>query len=195
MGDEPLKERARFAMATTNGNAIAVQTPKPPVRTGSHGVQLNTLEEMWRFSEAVARSGIAPRGLQKPEQILIAIEYGAELGLKPMQAMAVVMVVNGRATLYGDGMLAVVQASGLLVDIKESLAGDGDNLAATCTVKRSGPPDAVELHVHVERRQASGADRQRHVPEVSGADAQGPRSRLRVARCFPRCSLRSHFDG
>jgi hypothetical protein len=128
-------------MATSNGTALTTaQAPKPPVRTGAHGVQLTTLEEMWRFSEAVARSGIAPRGLQKPEQILIAIEYGAELGLRPMAAMAVVMVVNGRPTLYGDGMLAVVQSSGLLVDIKETLAGDGDTLAATCIVARSGRP-------------------------------------------------------
>lgn len=119
------------------------QKPKPPVRLGSHGIVLTNIEEMFRFADAVARSGLAPRGLSKPEQILIAIEYGAELGLKPMQALSVVMVVNGRATLYGDGMLAVAQASGLLLDISETVEGTPANLdkmAATCVVKRQGRP-------------------------------------------------------
>ena len=52
-------------------------------------------------------------------------------------------MVNGRATLYGDGMLAVAQASGLLVDISETLEGTPANLdkmAATCVVKRQGRP-------------------------------------------------------
>lgn len=131
------------AMANTNSNgrALAVAPPaKTSVQTGSRGLVLRSIEEMWRFSEAVSRSGIAPRGLGKPEQILVALEYGAELGLKPMQALATVMVVNGRATLYGDGMLAVVQASGLLIDITETISGDGESLAATCIVKREGRP-------------------------------------------------------
>lgn len=132
-------------MTTSNGNAIAVQPPqqKAVVRMGSHGVKLTSIDEMFRFATAVSKSGIAPRGLQKPEQILVAIEYGAELGLRPMQALATVMVVNGRATLYGDGMLAVAQASGLLVDIVETLEGTPANLdkmSATCVVKRQGRP-------------------------------------------------------
>lgn len=130
------------------GTQIATQQPangaaRPPVKMGSHGIMLTTIEEMFRFADAVSKSGLAPRGLGKPEQILIALEYGAELGLKPMQALSVVMVVNGRATLYGDGMLAVAQASGLLVDINETLEGTPANLdkmAATCVVKRQGRP-------------------------------------------------------
>lgn len=126
---------------TTNGKQLAVQQPqRAQVTAGSRGLRLNNIEEMWRFAEAVSRSGIAPRGLQKPEQILIALEFGAELGLKPMQALATVMVVNGRATLWGDGMLAVAQASGFLEDIKETISGSGDKMAATCQVKRKGRP-------------------------------------------------------
>lgn len=127
-------------MTNSNGTALV---PRPQVKAGSRGLQLTTIEEMYRFADAVSKSGLAPRGLQKPEQILIALEYGAEMGLRPIQALAVTMVVNGRATLYGDGMLAVAQASGLLVDLSESLEGSPANLdkmAATCVVKRQGRP-------------------------------------------------------
>lgn len=130
---------------TSNGSGamVVAQPQKAPVKMGSHGVKLTSIDEMFRFAMAVSKSGIAPRGLQRPEQILVAIEYGAELGLRPMQSLATVMVVNGRATLYGDGMLAVAQASGLLLDINETLEGTPANLdkmAATCVVKRQGRP-------------------------------------------------------
>lgn len=130
---------------TSNGSGamVVAQPQKAAVKMGSHGVKLTSIDEMFRFAMAVSKSGIAPRGLQKPEQILVAIEYGAELGLRPMQSLATVMVVNGRATLYGDGMLAVAQASGLLLDINETLEGTPANLdkmAATCVVKRQGRP-------------------------------------------------------
>jgi hypothetical protein len=133
-------------MTTENGNGtqIAVRQPaKLPVQAGTHGLRLTNIDEMWRFAQAVATSGIAPRGLGKPEQILVALEYGAELGLRPMQSLATVMVVNGRATLWGDGMLAVAQASGLLEDLNETVTGDPakpDTMVAKCQVKRRGRP-------------------------------------------------------
>lgn len=131
-------------MATNNGTQLAKAEPRrQSIAAGEHGLALRSIEEMWRFAEAVARSGIAPRGLGKPEQILVALQYGAELGLKPMQSLSTVMVVNGRATIWGDGMLAVAQASGLLEDIKETIEGTPekiDGMAAVCEVKRKGRP-------------------------------------------------------
>lgn len=127
-------------------NELTVQQAKSTVEAGKGGLILRSIDEMWRFAQAVAKSGIAPRGLQKPEQILIALEFGAELGMKPMQSLATCMVVNNRPALFGDGMLAVASASGLMEDIKETCTGDEskpDTLKATCTVKRVGRPTPV----------------------------------------------------
>ena len=67
-------------MTTNNGTALAVQQPqKAAVRMGSHGVKLTSIDEMFRFATAVAKSGIATRGLGKAEQILIHNEYGTQL--------------------------------------------------------------------------------------------------------------------
>ena len=73
----------------------------------------------------------------------MALQYGAELGLSPMQTLSTVMVVNQRAALFGDGMLAVVQASGHMEDISETIEGSGDQLKATCRVKRRDRPSPV----------------------------------------------------
>lgn len=132
-------------MATSNngGQMVVSQPQQKLVNAGQRGLVLGDMDAMWRFAGAICASGVAPRGLKTREQILVALQYGAELGLRPMQAMATVMVVNGRPSLYGDGMLAVAQASGLLVDIKESTVGNPeklDTLICTCEVKRQGRP-------------------------------------------------------
>ena len=61
---------------------------------------------------------------------------GAEVGLPPFQAVQSIAVINGRPTMWGDGLLAVVQASG--VRLKEWSEGEGDERTAFCTCTRPG---------------------------------------------------------
>lgn len=127
-------------LAPTNGAG------KAQIAAGNKGLQLRTLDDYYRFAQYVQASGLAPRGMNKPEQILVALQYGAELNLSPMQALSTVMVINQRPSLFGDGMLAVVQASGQLEDIVETVEGDPtkpDTLKAVCKVKRTTRPTAV----------------------------------------------------
>ena len=59
-----------------------------------------------------------------------------------MQGLQYIAVINGKPSMYGDGLLAVVRASGKLEDIKEELSeytvGGQKKLLATCTVYRRG---------------------------------------------------------
>lgn len=91
------------------------------------------------FAEALSRSTIIPRDYQKnPSNVLAAMLQGLELGLSPLQALQGIAIINGRATLWGDALLAVVQGSGLLEEFTETV----DSKGATCTVKRRGMPPA-----------------------------------------------------
>lgn len=114
---------------------------KAPMTTGAAVAALvpQTLEEAYRLSQALAASGMVPRGIDKPEQILVAIMAGAELGLAPFQSLQSFAVVNGRPTLWGDGLMAVVRAKG--VQVKEWIEGDDDQMVAHCLVTR---PDTGE---------------------------------------------------
>lgn len=70
---------------------------------------------------------------------MIAILHGMEVGLSPMQALQRIAVVNGRPTIWGDGALALVQASGLAEEVSERIDGDGpDTWIANCEVLRRG---------------------------------------------------------
>jgi hypothetical protein len=114
-----------------------VKQAKAPVSIGTRGVELNSIEELHRFAQFVASSPFAPKGFGSPEAIVVAIAYGYELGMSPMAALANIAVINGKPAIYGDAMLAVVRASGLLEYIEETLEGSGDEMRAVCKVKRT----------------------------------------------------------
>jgi hypothetical protein len=82
---------------------------KVPARVG---VIPTTIDEAWRMASAMARSALVPKAFQnKPEDVLVAITMGAEVGLAPMQALQSIAVINGRPGIWGDGLLALVMAS------------------------------------------------------------------------------------
>lgn len=119
-------------------NEMVTQQTPPSIGINSRGVQLTTLEDSYRFAKAVVASGLAPKGYTKPEAVMIAIQHGAELGLSPMQSLASIAVVNGRACLWGDGLKALVEASPLCEGIVETIDGAGEAMVATCRAQRVG---------------------------------------------------------
>ena len=102
------------------------------------GIQLNTFEDLFRFSQAVAASGLAPKNMQKAETIMIAIQFGFEIGLTPMSALQNIAVINGVPTIYGDCAKALVLASEVCEYVKEYTSGsiDENTLTANCISKR-----------------------------------------------------------
>jgi rubrerythrin len=118
------------------------ENQKLPILANGRGLALRSMEDMWRFACAVKNSGLAPSSFQSPEQILIAIQSGAELGMPPMRSLQSFCVINGAARLWGDTPLALVRQSGLLEYIKETIEGEGDEMAATCETKRKDDPES-----------------------------------------------------
>lgn len=119
---------------------------KSPIQFGAQGVQLASIEDAFRFAKAICESGFAPKGMEKPESILVAIQLGAELGLTPMAALQNTAVINGRPTIYGDAALALVRSSGLLISYKEEIVGEGatDSFGFRVTAVRKGDQTTVE---------------------------------------------------
>lgn len=119
-------------------------TQQKRLAVGNRGVSLSSFEDAWRFSQAVIESRMAPPGYTSPHQVLIGIQRGAEIGLPPMQALDVIAVINNRPTVYGDGIPALVESSGMLEDASEWIDGEGDNRTAHCRVKRRGQETPLE---------------------------------------------------
>jgi hypothetical protein len=100
----------------------------------------SSLTEAMEFAGILAKSTIVPKEfLGNPGNILVAIQWGLELGLQPLQAMQNIAVINGRPALWGDAVIALVRGSTLCEYVYE----EDDGHVATCRVKRRGENEQV----------------------------------------------------
>jgi hypothetical protein len=136
-----------------------------------------TLEEAMKFANVLADSSIVPKDFMgKPGNVLVAIQWGMELGLKPMQAMQNIAVINGRPALWGDAVIALVRASALCEYVHETMSEDGQT--AVCQVKRRGEAEQVRTFSMADAKQAGLSGKQ-------GPWSQYPKRMLQMrARAF-----------
>jgi hypothetical protein len=96
-----------------------------------------SFQEALRFADMMAASGMVPKDyVGEPGRVLAAIQYGAEIGMPPMQALQRIFVLHGKPTVDTRGCLAVVEASGYLEEKDEQW--DESTMTATVTLKRRG---------------------------------------------------------
>jgi len=106
-----------------------------PAQKQNFSLTPQSLSEAMEFAAMMSKSSIVPKDYQNnPGNILVAIQWGMELGLQPMQSMQNIAVINGRPAIWGDAMLALVRGSGLLESINEKITDTG----CVCIVKRRG---------------------------------------------------------
>lgn len=131
---------------------ILALDPKYNLRAGGAmpSIVPRDMNEAYRFAQALHLSNMQPKELDTPEKILVVILHGLELGMKPMQAVQRIAVINNRPTLWGDGALSLVRASGLCEWIDEQMAGEGDSRVARCEVQRRGDPRPTKRSFSVE---------------------------------------------
>ena len=70
-------------------------------------IAIRDINELNSVACTVAKSGLF--GAKSPEQAYVAIATGMELGLKPMQALRNIIVIQGKPTFSADGAFAVVR--------------------------------------------------------------------------------------
>jgi len=132
-------------------NALTTQQPptKQVVPIGNRGIAPSSMDDLYRFATAVSKSGLAPKGIETPEAIFVALEMGLEVGLPMMAALQNIAVINGRPAIWGDAQLAVVRSTGELALFEEWYEEKGkrltrnpmafsDETAAVCRVQRQG---------------------------------------------------------
>jgi hypothetical protein len=123
-------------------NAVAQTQPRPSIAAGGNVGALipQNFDEAFRVANAIAASGLAPKGVDRPEQVLVAIMAGAELGFAPFQAMQSFAVINGKPNIWGDALPALLWSRGF--KIKEWFDNDDEPTKAFCRITR---PDGEEI--------------------------------------------------
>lgn len=110
-----------------------------------------TVQEGMELAAWIAKSDLAPRDYKdKPQNVLIAMQMGLEVGLSPMQSIQNIAVINGRPSIWGDSMLALCQNHRDFESIDENLSSHEKGV---CIVKRRG--------MEAQRREFTVADAQK----------------------------------
>ncbi|MGF6877393.1 hypothetical protein [Paraburkholderia sp. MM5477-R1] len=112
--------------------------------------------EMMQFAEMIAASGLAPKDYQgKPEACAVAMQWGNELGLKPMQSLQNIAVIGNRPALWGDAVLALVMSSPACKDVIEFYEHeDTADAVAVCIAQRHGKADRTARFSLADAKQA-----------------------------------------
>jgi hypothetical protein len=108
--------------------------------TVRNGFLPTTFSEAKTFAGELAASNLVPKAYAgKPLDILVAIQWGNEIGLAPMQALQNISVINGKPSVYGDAAMALVQAHPACEGVEEFFEGEGTpNPIAVCIAHRKG---------------------------------------------------------
>lgn len=117
------------------------------------GLKPQSMPELFKLAEMVSMSELAPKNYKgKPNDTAIAMMMGLEVGLNPMQAIQNIAVINGKPSIWGDAMLALVQNHPSFNSIEESF--NEQSMTATCTVCRKGGKPHTEFFSQKDAEQA-----------------------------------------
>ena len=116
-------------------------------------------EEAIKFSQMIAKTEFAPKGYRgKPEDCLMAMMTGNEVGLGPMAALQNIAVINGHPSIWGDAALALVKASPDYEYLTEEFIEA--NHSAICKAKKRGEPETVREFTVDDAKRAGLWDKQ-----------------------------------
>jgi len=112
----------------------------PATPSGALTLAPTNLQEAMQFADLLSKSDIVPKDyVGKPGNVLVAIQWGMEIGLQPLAAMQNIACINGRPSLWGDAMLAICRAHHSFEWIDEQESAEG----AVVRLKRQGQPECV----------------------------------------------------
>jgi len=140
-----------------------IQTMRP----ASAGLELRGMDDVERLARTAVASGLVQ--VRRPEEAVVLLLTGRELGLSPMQSLRGIYVVSGRPVLSADLMVAVVRRSGLCASWRTV-----ESTAESCTIETSRVGESTPT-----RKTWTMADAKRAQVTGKGTWSQYPAQMLR----------------
>jgi hypothetical protein len=110
-----------------------------------------SLEASVDYARKLSASDLLPKSYQgKPQNVLLAVEYGRSLGLDPITAINMTHVVQGKPTASAQLVNALVRRAGHRLQVR------GDHQTATCRIIRNDDPFVFEVTWTIDRAKAAG---------------------------------------
>jgi hypothetical protein len=114
-----------------------------------------SFDEAMQLADRLATSTMVPKAfVGNPGNILIAMQWGAEVGLKPLQSIQNIAVINGKPGLYGDAGKALLLDKGCQIEERD-VQEVRETGIASCTITRKGRPPLTRTF-SIEDAQTAG---------------------------------------
>jgi hypothetical protein len=129
---------------------------EPWVDGGSHPTARRTTPTDWRdlldLAERIANvEGFVPKALLgRPPAVLATLLAGDELGLRPMESLRAIFIIEGKVTLSAEVARALIYAAG------HSLTIEADDRRALARGKRRGEADWTAVEWTYDRAKRAG---------------------------------------
>lgn len=81
--------------------------------------QLQDLQTLSTIAGKLCLSEALPACYKNAANVLVALQTGAEMGLKPMQSLNSLYIVNGKIQIWGSSQVQLLKAHGWKIQIKE----------------------------------------------------------------------------
>jgi hypothetical protein len=118
-------------------SSVAVIGKSSSPKQGGFAMHPANMDEAMEMATMLSSSSMVPSSYkQKPADTLVAMMMGHELGLNPIASLQNIAVINGRPSIYGDALVALVQSHPAYGGMEETF--DKQSMTATCVVWRKG---------------------------------------------------------
>jgi len=117
------------------------------------------ITEAIQFAEMILESGMAPKAYagKKAASIVVALQFGLELGLQPMQSLQNIANINGNPSIWGDAALALCLSKSVCEYVIEQDLEDIKKAGkAVCRAKRRGSPEEVKRTFSLDDAKIAG---------------------------------------
>ncbi len=119
------------------------RTLAPRDRVASLIPDTDVLTAAYRMAGKLADAGCVPKQLRgKQADVFAVIMHGAACGLQPLQSVQQIAIINGKTSIYGDGIPALLFQHPDLETFVE-LSPDEITTHGECTIKRKGHAPVV----------------------------------------------------
>lgn len=97
---------------------------------------LASIDQKIHYSQTISASNLLPEAYRgRPENVLIAVETGAALGIPAIQALNSINVIKGKAAMSADLMASLVRRAGHKLRIRQ------EGMSVTAELVRADDPD------------------------------------------------------
>lgn len=150
-----------------------------PPRPRTFALVPQSLSEAMAFAEQLAKSTLVPDDFRgKPGNILMAVQFGAEVGLSPIQSLLGLYVIHGRVGMPGDTQMAIIRGSGELLGFRKWY--DREKKTGYCWMKRRGYGEWEDTFTEEDAMRVKVKERDAWIPL-----AQSDRYRNWPQRMYP----------